>query len=119
MKNKTLLWLDDIRNPHTPLFILQYAPEYYYNDTGEYETVWVKSYDEFVDWISENGLPDEIGFDHDLGSDKSGMDAAKWLVDYCIDNESPLPHYFIQSANIVGRKNIDGLLSNFKNFHTT
>jgi hypothetical protein len=35
------------------------------------------------------------------------------LVDYCIDNNKVLPEYAIQSANPVGRENIDGLLKNF------
>ena len=41
------------------------------------------------------------------------MDCAKWLVDYCIDNQLTLPLYNIQSANPVGKENIDGLLKNF------
>jgi hypothetical protein len=43
----------------------------------------------------------------------TGMDCAKWLVDYCIANQLTLPLYNIQSANPVGKENIDGLLKNF------
>ena len=132
---KLLLWLDDIRDPFTPIE----------NDGGSwlifspieqpYTLYWVKSYREFVDWIKFNGLPDAICFDHDLGmevalkarekgmskresrklkqKEMTGMDCAKWLVDYCIDNQLTLPLYNIQSANPVGKENIDGLLKNF------
>lgn len=115
---KTLLWLDDIRNPFLGDWLLQFSPEYYYEkDMGTHTVVWVTTYHEFVDWINKKGLPTEIGFDHDLGDNsKSGMDAAKWLVDYCMDNDVDIPEYFIQSANPVGRENIEGLLENFKNY---
>ena len=98
--------------------------------------VWVKSYQQFVDWIIKNGLPEAICFDHDLGmevaldarakgmskrksrllkqEEKTGYDCAKWLVEYCMDNyDCPLPLYNIQSANPVGKANIDGLLKHF------
>jgi hypothetical protein len=45
--------------------------------------------------------------------EKTGMDCAKWLVDYCLDNKLTLPLYNIQSANPSGKDNIDGLLKNF------
>lgn len=133
---KTLLWLDDVRNPFVSDWLLQFSPEYHYEKgKGTHEVVWVKNYTEFVEWITENGLPTEIGFDHDLEPDqydfdptelmkgntksvkeygKTGMDAAKWLVDYCIDNDVDVPEYFIQSANPVGTKNIKSLLENYK-----
>lgn len=127
---KILLWLDDIRNPFTYSdWLLQYAPDYKY-EPETHEVVWVKNYNQFVDWITKNGLPTEIGFDHDLEPDtivgdvmdiknctmmygKTGMDCAKWLVDYCMDNDKQLPLWFVQSANPQGRDNINGLLNNF------
>lgn len=106
---KKLLWLDDIRNPLEGDW-LTYSP------ISHDEVIWVKSYNEFVFWIKTNGLPDAICFDHDLGMDveeKTGHDCAKWLVNYCMDNNKKLPLYNIQSANPVGKDNIDGLLKNF------
>lgn len=32
----------------------------------------VRTYDEFVSYITENGLPSYISFDNDLGLDKNG-----------------------------------------------
>lgn len=125
---KTLLWLDDLRNPLEGDW-LSYSP------IEKPFCVWVKSYDEFVYWIKKNGLPDAICFDHDLGmevalearakgmskrksrllkkEEKTGYDCAKWLVEYCLDNNLRLPLYNIQSANPVGKANIDGLLKSF------
>jgi hypothetical protein len=58
---KTLLWLDDYRDPMQGQWLV-FSPI----ADAEYEVHWVKSYDEFVDWITKNGLPTGICFDHDL-----------------------------------------------------
>ena len=130
---KTLLWLDDYRDPLTNNWLVFSPIE------QPFKVVWVKSYQEFVDWIITNGLPTAICFDHDLGEDiaqegrnrgmskraskklkiglKTGMDCAKWLVDYCLDNNLSLPLYNIQSANPVGKENINSLLKSFIKFH--
>lgn len=99
---------------------------------------WVKTYDEFVSWINTNGLPDIFAFDHDLNPEdyelyhkhkgykdsdidyteyqfKTGYDCAKFLVDYCIDNNKKLTsQVYSHSMNPKGRDNILGLLNNFK-----
>jgi len=104
---KTLLWLDDYRNPFEDDW-LNFSP------IGKNcRVVWVKSYQEFVDWVTINKTPDAICFDHDLGEEETGYDCAKWLVEYCMDTNYILPRYAIQSANPVGRQNIDCLLKNF------
>jgi hypothetical protein len=124
----TLLWLDDVRNPFVADWLLQYAPDY-----EKDEVVWVKNYNQFVEWINTNGLPDMICFDHDLADireipnstlvlasdwneEKTGYDCAKWLVEYCMDNNLKLPDWEIQSANPVGRDNINGLLNGYSKF---
>jgi hypothetical protein len=124
MKN-ILLWLDDIRNPFTYSdWLLQYAPEYKYNPET-HTVVWVKNYKEFTDWITKNGLPTEIGFDHDLSDihcnkstykEKTGLTCAQFLINYCMDNQLELPKWFVQSANPSGRENINRLLNNFRKF---
>jgi hypothetical protein len=128
MKKGTLLWLDDIRDPLQDHWLV-------FSPITPTEVVWVKSYQQFVDWIIKNGLPEAICFDHDLGMDvalnarakgmskrksrllkqeeKTGYDCAKWLVEYCLDADCSLPLYNIQSANPVGKANIDGLLKHF------
>lgn len=131
---KKLLWLDDYRNPMENDWLI-------FSPIGPVvEVYWVKSFYEFTNWITKNGLPDGICFDHDLGKnteielrnngfskkearrlkgeEKSGYDAAKWLVDYCINNKMQLPPFTSQSANPTGRENIESLLNNFKKFQS-
>lgn len=127
---KVLLWLDDIRNPLENDWLVFSPIE------QPFKVVWVKTYFEFTKWITENGLPTAICFDHDLGLqnhfdrvkdgmskrksrllkpiEKTGKDCANWLVEYCLDNKLKLPLYNIQSANPVGKENIDMLLKKFK-----
>ena len=112
------MFLDDVRNPKS--------------DGWEI----VRNYEDFVNYINENGLPDEISFDHDLGEDlakemvengmkkkkarllkkeaKSGYDCAKWLCEYCWGNGLPLPSWNVHSANPVGRDNIIAVLQSFE-----
>jgi len=119
-----LLWLDDIRNIHQDEGWIVFSPIPKYDLT---EIVWVKSYKEFVKHIEKYGLPDGICFDHDLADEhytndinpndyqeKTGYDCAKWLINYCMDNNEPLPKWNVQSANPSGKANINGLLNNFK-----
>lgn len=110
---KILLWLDDWRDPKD--FVTGYAPEYL-NDPDNHKIIWIKDYDEFIHYISIHGLPNLIGFDHDLGLGLSGYDAAKWLIQYCMDLNKDLPAFFSQSANPVGRKDILTLLINYRQF---
>jgi len=113
-----LLFLDDIRNPTDCLLYMQTKIE----DIDIYRKEWqvVRSFDEFVAWIETNGMPDFISFDHDLGlpedsntEEQNGMTNAKWLVNYCLDNDLKLPDFVSHSSNPAGAKNIEGLLKGF------
>lgn len=95
------LYLDDTRNPKTEGWII------------------VRSYQDFISHISNNGAPYLISFDHDLGLNEhgeeyNGYDCAKWLCDYCYDSGLPLPNWNIHSANSVGFDNINFVLNNYK-----
>lgn len=114
------LYLDDVRTPKKGVWKI------------------VRSFEEFVAIIVTEGLPNEISFDHDLGEEhinyffdnggkenppnpqkanfreKTGYDAAKWLVEFCYENGLPLPKYNVHSANPVGKQNILHLLDNYK-----
>lgn len=113
---KKILWLDDYRNPNEWIDCVKIVCPIMIKEPCD--IIWVKSYDEFVKYIINHGLPDSIGFDHDLAdgslNEKTGYDAAKFLVDYCIENDAKLPKFGSQSANPVGRENILNLLNNFK-----
>jgi hypothetical protein len=83
----------------------------------------VRNFDEFKDYIINNGLPAHVSFDHDLADlhyggvfnvEKTGYDCAKWLVDHCIDNDLKLPAYTVHSMNEIGKENIHTYLANAK-----
>jgi len=96
----------------------------------------VRNYEDFVNEIKRNGLPDFVSFDHDLEEDvakslvesglsktkvkqkkklvKSGYDCALWLCDYCMDNGVDLPKFQVHSMNPVGKENITALLKSFE-----
>lgn len=133
MSNEKILWLDDLRNPY--LNIEGRVPI----EKGIIE--WVLNYEQFTQWIDKFGLPSVISFDHDLAdehytpeeywtdyekskeyqdsrcyTEKTGMDCAKWLVEYCMDNDFPLPKFYVHSANPVGADNILGILNNYNKY---
>lgn len=60
---KRLLWLDDMRDPADQIWVEMYT---HHNPD---KVQWVRNYDDFVDYIKSNGLPEVIFFDHDLGED--------------------------------------------------
>ena len=110
------LFLDDLRMPLDCITYMHLRTAHY--ELYKEEWIIVRNYSYFIYWISENGLPDLISFDHDLGndekSDPSGMECAKWLVEYCLDNQLKLPGWLVHSANPAGSENIKGLLTSFE-----
>ena len=105
---KTILWLDDIRDPEiedAKNFISYLIWEFFDDDSTD--IVWVKTQTEFENYIKENGLPDLISFDNDLGiGNGAGYDCAKWLVEYCMNNNVQLPEWYVHSSNPVAKENI-------------
>ena len=121
-KMRTRIYLDDIRTPVDPDWII------------------VRNYDEFVNKVTEIGLEniEIISLDHDLGpsamaewhsnvyhnytlnynniTEKTGMDCAKWLVEQWLDGK-PVVDVVIHSANAVGSANMEGLINNYRHIH--
>lgn len=121
------LFLDDERYPKQVTWV----------DLPLYDWTIVRNYNEFVKIITKQGLPKAISFDHDLAiehypfmepdggisnpttisyesyREKTGYDAAKWLVEYCRYHKTPLPEYYIHTMNPVGRENIRVTLNEF------
>ncbi|WP_291097285.1 MULTISPECIES: cyclic-phosphate processing receiver domain-containing protein [unclassified Flavobacterium] len=101
------LFLDDIRD----------VKMVYKNLTDE-DFVIVRNFKDFKQVIIENGLPELISFDNDLGLDENeniaedGYAAAKWLV-----YESGLDlrnlKFNVHSANPVASQQIQSLLDNY------
>jgi len=119
------LFLDDVRDANRFL-----------KDIRTWVTV--RNYVEFINTITERGLPKFISFDHDLafehyplseGRDtlsmpqlipydkykyKTGYDCAQWIIEYCEKKNVNLPDYQVHSMNPIGKQNIIRLLENFK-----
>lgn len=70
---------------------------------------------EHIDYYFLNGghAAPPIYENYDLFDEKTGYHCAKWLVEYCMDNNAPLPKWNIHSANPVGKENIKMLLENY------
>lgn len=130
------LFLDDIRIPKDAINLI---PSHLNNFYWDNDWVIVKNHDEFSNYINLNGIPDFISFDHDLADfhyefktedyenmseeemilkfgsmEKTGLDCAKWLVEYCLNNDTKLPDYIVHSANPAGKENIEKYLFNAK-----
>lgn len=128
------LFLDDIRNPvhcvtYMHLRIGWKNPIYLQND-------WLiaRNYEMFKATLEKEGLPEFVSFDHDLCREhytmvwddicnvesnnivyeKTGLDCAKYLVNYCLDNKLKLPEYAVHSMNPVGTHNIKEYLEKAK-----
>ena len=116
-KTKTLLWLDDYRDPTTADW-LNFSPI-----GKDVDVVWVKSYDEFVSYIMQpQPLPDGVSFDHDLADmkdteEKIGYDCLKFLIDLCINLKIKLPVCSCHSSNPVGRERIESLINSYKKIY--
>ena len=98
-KTKTVLWLDDIR--HVP------------EDTSTEHYEWVKDFYEFQMWILENGMPDVLDLDHDLGEYHSGYDCLKFCIGIAVGNNLSVPELRVHSMNPVGRDNMMKYYENF------
>ena len=118
-QNKLRLYLDDVRTP-----------------VG-YDWVVVRNYDELLAKVRLVGLEnfEVISLDHDLGEgameeyytnvknnyelnynniiEKTGYDAAKWLVAESMSKNIPLPQIYVHSANPIGSANIMGYINNY------
>jgi len=112
MKKK--LFLDDEREPFEAYASLLSGNNPIYHEDG---WVIVRSYDKFVNYLNEHGLPDLISFDHDLGPvPTTGLTCARAVINYCEDRNIDLPNYLVHSANTIGKINIITLLQRYAKF---
>jgi hypothetical protein len=137
-KKSYRLFLDDIRMPEDVGNYIdpRIAPLY-----RKEEWVIVRNYEEFVNHITENGMPFLVSFDHDLADEhyrpsmynpdghysnyysdgtfeeKTGYCAAKWMIEYIQENSLSIPDVICHSMNPIGKKNILDLIENFKKYH--
>lgn len=96
----------------------------------------VRNYNQFVETIKRDGIPTTVSFDHDLAdehyqeykcahdekmlsygkiryerlAEKTGYSCAQWLAQYCVDNNIPIPLYYLHTLNGIGRQNMFSVL---------
>ena len=102
---KRYLYIDDDRIPKT------YLPWDF-----------VRSFEDATSYIRENGIPEYISFDHDLGTELNGYDIAKWMVEQDLDRTLSFPKGFefnVHSANPVGARNITEYLNGYLKYKNT
>jgi hypothetical protein len=127
MEKLEILWLDDQRDP---VRFFKSKPDSgakrrmfdFYNNNifNNYDVnfVWVKSYEEFINYIKTNGVPKFISFDYDLKNARSniegklpnGGDCAKWLIKYCEKKGIPMPQCYAHTANTKQRPELCRIL---------
>ena len=113
------LFLDDERMPGHATWIALPAGPY----------VIVRTYLQFTNYIIAHGLPEFVTFDHDLaechyaafsrgeeytGDVPTGLDCAKWLVEYCRNIDLPFPDFLVHSMNPIGAENIYAYIESAK-----
>ena len=120
MKKK--IYLDDVRSPKDKSWLV------------------ARNYDSFVDLVNKVGLEniEVISLDHDLGDtairewhnnvyhnyelnydniiEKTGYDAAKWLVSQWMEGK-PVVDVYTHSANAIGSANIMGYINNYRHIN--
>ena len=92
------LYIDDLRDPPTDDFVV------------------VRSSDQAIAYIEQNGIPSFISFDHDLGGDDTAMVVVNYIIEAVLDQVVDFPDDFsflVHSANPIGAVNIECKLSNF------
>lgn len=94
------IFLDDIRNPLDQTWTI------------------VRNFNDCI-YLLSNFVCDVISLDHDLGTEKTGYDVAKWIEErvYLEDMAGfEAPKIMIHSANPVGRKNIEACIESIIRF---
>ena len=123
MITKYNLFLDDVRVPTDVTWANIPADQHY---------SLVRSYKEFVDLITlRREVPKYVCYDHDLADthyghglnnneipyesykEKTGYDAAKWLVNYCMERGIKHPPYVVHSMNPIGKQNIESYINSY------
>ena len=88
----------------------------YLDDERETPVGWqrVYTYEECIELL-DTEIVSHLSLDHDLGTEKTGYDVAKWIEEkvYCNPKYNP-PIITIHSTNPSGRKNIELALVSIK-----
>ncbi len=132
---KKCLFLDDIRDPENAYLWDEKKSLYEKSGISSWNWAIVRSYDEFVEYIKKNGIPDVVSFDNDLFdvadhriteemlvkqfqmldwqdfTIKTGAHCAQYLVEACKAHRKPIPEYYVHTANSAARPIIKNILN--------
>ena len=128
------IYLDDVRFPETTFFK---NLNFLCQNNKEWQVL--RSFNEFVDYITTNGLKgvEIISFDHDLtwllytpqfqkgkidyeklkkSGDMTGYHCLEWVIKYCIrsNGKEKLPRCLFHTQNEQGKKNMIRLYETWK-----
>lgn len=122
-----ILFLDDERDPENAYLWDEKYPLVVYSGIPAWKWDVVRSYEEFVEYIEEKGIPTVVSFDNDLFnvadpdlsdetldkqflmdgwqdfSIKTGAHCAQYLVKACKARNVTIPKYYVHSANNAAR----------------
>lgn len=80
----------------------------------------VVDFDSATKWMLENGCPDFMSFDNDLGDrSKEGRHLAEWMVERDMDRPGFIGEgfdFFVHSQNPIGKESIYGLMRGYLRF---
>ena len=122
------IFIDDKLRP-IDVFNKTFIPKY------KEQFVVFKSFGEFVEYVQDHfkkdgSYPDFISFDYLLTDVQlqvtedysvyqneesykdSGLECAKWIIDFCRRNNLPIPKYMVHDTNSSGKRKIDGVFKN-------
>lgn len=126
------LFLDDERMPNDVVW--EKIPDH---------CIIARNYTHFKNLIEDMGIPKFVAFDHDLsdfqsaigvqenlytyndgdmvktfdyGSEKTGLDCAKFLIAHCQKNFTKFPEYVVHSMNPIGRKRIIDEIESYQKY---
>ena len=101
------LWLDDERDPDDPRI-----QEAFNAQPG---MRWVKSAASAIRWLKQGNVL-SISLDHDLGTNDTGYDVAKWIEERAFRGEMHRIQWTIHSMNVAGAKKMEAALQNADRF---
>ena len=105
------LYLDDMRH-HADSYWDGYD-ERYKEENWDVVRDFIDFKNYFLEIKSLEQMPTLISFDHDLGLGKTGYDAIKWFLDYCLERNYKIPEILFHTGNPVGLRNMYEYLKNF------
>lgn len=117
-----ILFLDDERNPDLTVKVKEWRdslnrpalPDAIKNHMNNEFTI-CRTCEDAEKEVKIRGFPYFVFFDHDLGTEKTGLDFMKFLVNYDIDNNE-MPSYqwwYVHSANPIGKNNIESYIKSY------